>query len=63
MTGASESSSAISMRVPNIGRSTSCFSIPVTVQSVFPELQWVPGAELDQSRSTWVLMYGDLCVV
>lgn len=30
------------------------------VQSVFPELQRVPGTELDQSRSTWVLMHGDL---
>jgi DNA-binding transcriptional LysR family regulator len=30
------------------------------VQSVFPELQRVPGTTLDQSRSTWVLMQGDL---
>jgi len=30
------------------------------VQSVFPELQRVPGSDLDQSRSTWVLMHGDL---
>ena len=30
------------------------------VQSVFPELQRVPGTTLDQSRSTWVLMHGDL---
>ena len=30
------------------------------VQSVFPELQRVPGTELDQSRSTWVLLHGDL---
>ena len=30
------------------------------VQSVFPELQRVRGTELDQSRSTWVLMHGDL---
>lgn len=30
------------------------------VQSVFPELQRVPGTALDQSRSTWVLMHGDL---
>jgi DNA-binding transcriptional LysR family regulator len=30
------------------------------VQSVFPELQRVPGTDLDRSRSTWVLMHGDL---
>ncbi|WP_371153848.1 LysR family transcriptional regulator [Jannaschia sp. 2305UL9-9] len=30
------------------------------VQSVFPELQRVPGTDLDQSRSTWVLIRGDL---
>lgn len=30
------------------------------VQSVFPELQRVPGTELDRSRATWVLMHGDL---
>lgn len=30
------------------------------VQSVFPELQRVPGTELDHSRLTWVLMLGDL---
>ncbi|MFT6774266.1 MAG: DNA-binding transcriptional LysR family regulator [Paracoccaceae bacterium] len=30
------------------------------VQSVFPELQRAPGTALDQSRSTWVLMQGDL---
>ena len=30
------------------------------VQSVFSELQRVPGTDLDQSRSTWVLMHGDL---
>lgn len=29
-------------------------------QSVFPELQRVPGTNLDQSRSTWVLMHSDL---
>ncbi|WP_425070992.1 hypothetical protein [Sagittula sp. S175] len=34
--------------------------LAVWVQSVFPELQRVPGTELDQSRSTWVLMHGDL---
>ena len=30
------------------------------VQTVFPELQRVPGTELDQRRSTWVLLHGDL---
>lgn len=30
------------------------------VQSVFPELPRMPGTTLDQSRSTWVLMHGDL---
>jgi DNA-binding transcriptional LysR family regulator len=30
------------------------------VQGVFPELQRVPGTALDRSRSTWVLMHGDL---
>lgn len=30
------------------------------VQSAFPDLQRVPGTDLDQSRSTWVLMRGDL---
>ncbi|GAB5446289.1 LysR family transcriptional regulator [Gymnodinialimonas sp.] len=30
------------------------------VESVFPELQRVPGSALDQSRATWVLMHGDL---
>lgn len=30
------------------------------VSSVFPELQRVPGTGLDQERSTWVLMHGDL---
>jgi DNA-binding transcriptional LysR family regulator len=30
------------------------------VQSVFPELQRVPGTTLDRSRSTWVLLHGDL---
>jgi DNA-binding transcriptional LysR family regulator len=30
------------------------------VQSIFPELQRVPGTDLDQSRATWVLMHSDL---
>lgn len=30
------------------------------VQSAFPELQRVPGTELDQSRSTWILLHGGL---
>jgi len=30
------------------------------VQSVFPELQRVPGTEIDQRRSTWILLHGDL---
>lgn len=30
------------------------------MQSVLSELQRVPGTDLDQSRSTWVLMHGDL---
>lgn len=30
------------------------------VQSVFPELQRVPGTQMDQRRSTWVLLHGDL---
>ena len=30
------------------------------VQSVFPEMQRVPGTDLDRSRATWVLMHGDL---
>ncbi len=30
------------------------------VTSVFPELQRVPGTELDQRRATWVLLHGDL---
>lgn len=30
------------------------------VTSVFPELQRVPGTELDQRRSTWVLLHSDL---
>jgi DNA-binding transcriptional LysR family regulator len=30
------------------------------VTSVFPELQRVPGTELDQRRSTWVLLHGEL---
>lgn len=30
------------------------------VQSIFPELQRVPGTALDRSRTTWVLMHGDL---
>lgn len=30
------------------------------VQSVFPELQRVPGTELDEKRSTWVLLHDDL---
>ncbi|MAS45754.1 MAG: LysR family transcriptional regulator [Rhodobacteraceae bacterium] len=30
------------------------------VQSVFPELQRVPGTDLDRRRSTWVLMHADL---
>lgn len=29
-------------------------------QSVFPELQRVPGTRLDQRRSTWILLHGDL---
>lgn len=29
-------------------------------QAAFPELQRVPGTDLDRSRSTWVLMHGDL---
>lgn len=30
------------------------------VQSVFPELQRVPGTVVDQRRSTWILLHGDL---
>lgn len=30
------------------------------VQSVFPELQRVPGTDVDQRRSTWILLHGDL---
>jgi DNA-binding transcriptional LysR family regulator len=30
------------------------------VTAVFPELQRVPGTELDQRRSTWVLLHSDL---
>lgn len=30
------------------------------VQSVFPEMQRVPGTPLDQRRSTWILLHGDL---
>jgi len=30
------------------------------VQSVFPDMQRVPGTALDQSRSTWILLHGDL---
>lgn len=30
------------------------------VQSVFPELQRVPGTTIDQRRSTWILLHGDL---
>ena len=30
------------------------------VQSVFPELQRVPGTQIDQRRSTWILLHGDL---
>jgi len=30
------------------------------VSVVFPELQRVPGTDLDQRRSTWVLLHGDL---
>ena len=30
------------------------------VPSVFPELQRVPGTSLDQRRSTWILLHGDL---
>jgi hypothetical protein len=30
------------------------------VSTVFPELQRVPGTPLDQRRSTWVLLHGDL---
>lgn len=29
------------------------------VQSVFPELQRVPGTQIDQRRSTWILLHGD----
>lgn len=30
------------------------------IQSVFPELQQVPGTQIDQHRATWVLLHGDL---
>lgn len=30
------------------------------VQTVFPELQRVPGTEIDERRSTWILLHGDL---
>ena len=30
------------------------------VPTVFPELQRVPGTRLDQRRSTWILLHGDL---
>ena len=30
------------------------------VQSVFPELQRVPGTGLDRTRTTWILLHGDL---
>ncbi|MEM9436359.1 MAG: LysR family transcriptional regulator [Pseudomonadota bacterium] len=30
------------------------------VQTVFPELQRVPGTPVDQTRSTWILLHGDL---
>lgn len=30
------------------------------VQTVFPEMQRVPGTDLDQRRSTWILLRGDL---
>lgn len=30
------------------------------VQTVFPELQRVPGTQIDQRRSTWILLHGDL---
>ena len=30
------------------------------IQSVFPELQRVPGTTLDQTRSTWILLHGNL---
>lgn len=30
------------------------------VTSVFPELQRVPGTEIDQRRATWVLLHGEL---
>jgi DNA-binding transcriptional LysR family regulator len=30
------------------------------VQTKFPELQRVPGTELDERRSTWVLLHSDL---
>lgn len=30
------------------------------VQAVFPELQRVPGTEIDRRRSTWILLHGDL---
>jgi DNA-binding transcriptional LysR family regulator len=30
------------------------------VQSVFPELQRVPGTQIDQRRSTWLMLHGDL---
>lgn len=30
------------------------------VQSVFPELQRVPGTQIDTRRSTWILLHGDL---
>ncbi len=34
--------------------------LPTWVTSVFPELQRVPGTTLDQRRSTWILLHGDL---
>lgn len=30
------------------------------VQSIFPELQRVPGTDVDQRRSTWILLHGNL---
>ena len=30
------------------------------VQTAFPELQRVPGTEMDRRRSTWILLHGDL---
>ncbi|WP_439124281.1 LysR family transcriptional regulator [Marivita sp.] len=34
--------------------------LPNWVPSVFPEMQRVPGTQLDQRRSTWILLHGGL---